>query len=159
MTIFGVELADHLRGAGGIEMRAPGRDEEHVDVGHRFGMLFREGVSQVAEMADHHAVQLDQVGGVVAPQRSAAFVLVRADAGDEDVVDFVLAGAVDRIELRLDGRQIRVRRLPGRDGHDIGRLLGEGVARLPAHRIGDDDRVLAANAKTVVPIPTDFSHE
>ena len=86
------ELAGDLGGASRIEMPAAGGDQEDVDVGHRLGLLFRERVTQVAQMADDHAVQLDQVRRVVPALRAVRLILMGADAGDEDVVDLVLAG-------------------------------------------------------------------
>src|ERR687890_103211 len=109
-------------------------------------------------MADDHPVQLDQIRGVVSSLRAIRFILMRANTGDDDVVDLILARAVDGVELRFHRRQVGVLGLWRRHGHDIGGLLGESKTGLLADRISHDDRIFATNTKTVVPVPAELSH-
>ena len=84
------------------------RDADDVDRADLADLLLGQGVGDVAEVDDVDAVELDHEGDVPAALRPALVVAEGPHAGDEDVLDLVLARAVE------DERLLQARRQVGR---------------------------------------------
>ena len=94
-TIFGSSCGDRARPrVVGAERAAKGHagDVHRTDVAE---LLLGQQVADLAEVDGVDAVDLDDEGDALAVLRAARVVAVGADAGDEDLLDLVLAGPVE----------------------------------------------------------------
>src|SRR5690242_1290858 len=104
-----LELADDLRRLGAVHRGVPA-DRHQQDVGRRDRLRLDvvELVAEVAQVADAHVVDLDQVDRV-APLLGAFFgVVIRRHADHADAGDLVLAGAVDLVRAVTDDLRVAV---------------------------------------------------
>jgi len=79
-----------------------------------------------------------------------------ADAGDEDAVDLVLAGAVEDVFGAADASDMVVAGGLVADGDDIGAHFGQGQPQLGAEGVGDDGQRPAAETKAGEAVPGEF---
>ena len=122
---LGVELGDQRRGPGRAQ-RAADRDAGDLDPADVGELLLGQLVADVAEVDRVDAVELDDERDLAAALRALRVVAVRPHAREQDVVDLVLAGAVEH-ERRLEA---------GRDrGPAVARQL-DRLLRLAGRRRG-----------------------
>jgi hypothetical protein len=137
-----------------------------ADVGE---LVLGEEVADVAEMNDVDAVQFHGEGHVAAAFFAAVIVAEGSDAGDQDILDFILARTVETeglFQAAGDNRAAVPRRpTPGLGQRRIvGMAVGHDVAGDPATRranhrligVGHNDRVFAAHADARPPVPGEF---
>ena len=101
-----VELGDELRGPG-RRHRAAERNAGDVHRADVPELLLRQEVADVAEVDGVDAIDLDDEGDLLARFGPAGVVAIGPDAGDEDLLDLVLAGAVEHERAVQARRQER----------------------------------------------------
>ena len=163
-----VELGDQL-GRPGRRQRATERHAGDVHRADVAELLLRQQVADVAEVDGVDAVDLDDERDLLAGLGAAGVVAVGPDAGDQDLLDLVLARAVEHERGVQAGRQeratvARLLALGPRERAIVGVTEGDDVAGDPTagrpddrlEWIADDDGVLAAQPDARAPIPSEF---
>ena len=167
-TMLGSSWATRAAARVGVR-RAAERHQDDVDRPDVAELLLGQLVADVAEMDRVQPVDLHDEGDLLAARRALGIVAIGADAGHEDVLDLVLARAVE------DERVVQARRQEGvavarrlalraRQPGVVGMAEGDDVAGdPPAGRADDrlvgvrhDDRVAAAKADAGPSVPGDF---
>ena len=137
-----IELGDERRRLG-RRQRATERDAGDVDRPDVAELLLGQQVADVAEVDRVDAVDLDDERDLLAGLGAAGVVAIGPDAGDQDLLDLVLARAVEHERVIEAGRQqrlpvARVLALGPRQRAIVGVAEGDDVAGDPAPGRPDD---------------------
>ena len=133
------------------------RHQQNVRLGKLLGLLGVGNLAKIAQVADHEAVHLEEIGGVELLLLGVRVIEKGAHAGHEDIVHLILARTVDDLEFRPHHAKVGVGRVVARDGHDIRVLLGHRVPGRSIDGIGDHGRFPRLDAEAVVTEPFEFS--
>ena len=124
-TIFGSSWAISAAALVGLERTAE-RHAGDIDRADVADLLLRQQVADLAEVDGVDPVDLDHERDALAVLRPARIVAVRPHAGDEDLLDLVLARAVEdeRAASRLEGTSV----VPSRDTLPFGLPRATGAS-------------------------------
>ena len=141
------------------DVAAAGGDKKDVTVLERFCLLTIERMTEVPEVTDLHALDLEQEDRVVASISALIRVVIGANPGNEDLMHLVFAGTAHDLEVRFDRRQIRMSGVLMRDGDDVGRLFGHCVPGDLVDRVRQDNGLFRLDTNAVVTEKAEFRHK
>src|SRR5215831_17482293 len=107
-------------------------------------------MAEIAEVADAHIVDLDQVDGVAASLGALLGVMKCLEADDAHASDLVLAWPLDLVRPVTHGLGVAVVLVLVADGQEVRLLPGQAEADAGRVRIGHDSRALAAQPEAAV---------
>jgi len=153
---LGADLRHHL---GGLSRRdrevAAGRYEEHIDRSELGQLFLGEQVTQVAEVADVHAVDLDREDHVLSALRPPGTVVERSDPGHQQVAVLVFARTRER-QVRGDRSGIGMVGVSVGDREEVNLVLARHEPGRGGTRIGDGGRLAALQTEARTPVPGDL---
>src|SRR5579883_2861844 len=117
-------------------------------------------MAQVAQVADHDIVHMDDINGVAAKLLAALVVVIGGDAGNQDIADLVLSWPPHNPRIPAHAHSIVMARMIMADGDNRGgKLTQPGSvcgASLGRKRISNQGDALALELKARVAKPGNF---
>ncbi len=119
-------------------------------------LLGGRDLSEIAEVADHESFQLEEIRGIEFFLLGSGRIEQVRTPVTKMSVHFVLARAVDDLELGPHHIGIGILRVVCGDGDDVRGLLGHREAGRTFDRVGDDGGITRFDSEAVVPEPLEF---
>src|ERR671936_1947504 len=95
---------------GQVRIGSADRDEGDVDVAELLEIRGGKRMAEIAKVADDEIVEADREHRVAPAVVALVLVMEGADAGDQDLVDFILTRPAEDHRLAADGAEARVAR-------------------------------------------------
>jgi hypothetical protein len=143
-------------------MLSPNRDKQHIGVGHFFQLIFMQDVPQIAEMADHQVIHVNNINSVASILLPTFVVVIGCNTGNKDITDFILPRTTYSPWFPPYAHDIVMPWMVVADGDDGGVDLAQAVcvplrgSLLRRERVGDQGNIFATQLKAGVAQPRYF---